>query len=592
MTLNDNLENELQQLGKAIGSDESLTRKVVSRIDKPAPERQRKTISLIREITMNRFAKLAAAAAIIIGLIVWSKIPSSVVPTAYALQDTIEAGNSIRFLHIKASSHDKYGSSDTWLQYDEHGNVVRMRFQAPHLGDAVGPLVVVNNYDKSQVWLEKFNLYITGYDKTDPVFGFDVSTIEPRYLLGRLRQQAEQGGIILDINEPAQKNEPIAVTITYPEDHRSHEYKKVLYVDQATKLVTSIEKFKFENGKYQHVITLEFFDYNQQIDAMMFSLDGEVTDNAMLIEMPEDAEAGLVQGDMTDEEISVEVIRQFYEAIIAKDYDKAGLLYLAAPGFMVEKGYSGVNVIEITDISQARRDPDPDSDAMFCSCKALAEIGGELYEVDSKWMKVQRFDKDYGRWMLAGNWTSVNPASGQISISKDNATLEAVTYYGLEPEEFMQNWLILEPIRIEVRGDTMFPSEETQKEYFDTEQVDVTQFEPVVNFDGNHYEWSALENEYGVIDLTSVYEDWYLVTYLWAQIDMPEETKGTLGIGSDDGVKVWLNGEIVHENWTVRGVAIDNDRVPVTFKKGMNQLVLKIQNQGGPWGFCCRLLEE
>ena len=65
-----------------------------------------------------------------------------------------------------------------------------------------------------------------------------------------------------------------------------------------------------------------------------------------------------------------------------------------------------------------------------------------------------------------------------------------------------------------------------------------------------------------------------------------------LGIGSDDSVKVWLNGELVHQNWTTRGVGIDNDRVPVTFKKGMNQLVLKIQNQGGPWGFCCRLLEE
>ena len=57
--------------------------------------------------------------------------------------------------------------------------------------------------------------------------------------------------------------------------------------------------------------------------------------------------------------------------------------------------------------------------------------------------------------------------------------------------------------------------------------------------------------------------------------------------------KIWLNGELVHENWVSRGVTIDNDRVPVTFQKGMNQLILKIQNQGGgPWGFCCQMLEE
>jgi hypothetical protein len=39
-------------------------------------------------------------------------------------------------------------------------------------------------------------------------------------------------------------------------------------------------------------------------------------------------------------------------------------------------------------------------------------------------------------------------------------------------------------------------------------------------------------------------------------------------------------------------VVPDSDRVPVTFKKGKNQLVLKILNYGGPWGFACRLLEE
>jgi hypothetical protein len=55
----------------------------------------------------------------------------------------------------------------------------------------------------------------------------------------------------------------------------------------------------------------------------------------------------------------------------------------------------------------------------------------------------------------------------------------------------------------------------------------------------------------------------------------------------------WLNGRLVHEHWEEhgRGAMPDNDRVPVTFMKGRNQLVLKIQNAGGPWGFACRLME-
>ncbi|MFC1795412.1 hypothetical protein ACFL3Q_17725 [Planctomycetota bacterium] len=94
------------------------------------------------------------------------------------------------------------------------------------------------------------------------------------------------------------------------------------------------------------------------------------------------------------------------------------------------------------------------------------------------------------------------------------------------------------------------------------------------------------------MDLTQVYDDWFVVAYAWAQIDMPEETHGVLGIGSDDSVKVWLNGKLIHKNLVTRGVIADSDRVPVTFKKGKNQLVLKILNTGGPWGFACRLLES
>jgi len=73
---------------------------------------------------------------------------------------------------------------------------------------------------------------------------------------------------------------------------------------------------------------------------------------------------------------------------------------------------------------------------------------------------------------------------------------------------------------------------------------------------------------------------------------MPEDRTATLGIGSDDGVKVWLNGELVHQKWLYREVVPDTDQVRVKFRKGTNQLVVKVQNALGPWGFCCRLLKE
>ena len=182
--------------------------------------------------------------------------------------------------------------------------------------------------------------------------------------------------------------------------------------------------------------------------------------------------------------------------------------------------------------------------------------------------------------------------SGGVTITKGKTDLSAATYDGLETGKFMRRWLFLGLIQIPWEGESYFPDEEASNKFFEEESLNLEQFEPTVRLGEEDYEWASLYSEYGVVDLTQVYDDWFVVAYAWAQINMEEETKGVLGIGSDDCVKVWLNGELVHKNIVGRGVIQDSDRVPVTFKKGTNQLVLKILNYGGPWGFACRLLEK
>jgi CubicO group peptidase (beta-lactamase class C family) len=82
----------------------------------------------------------------------------------------------------------------------------------------------------------------------------------------------------------------------------------------------------------------------------------------------------------------------------------------------------------------------------------------------------------------------------------------------------------------------------------------------------------------------------WAVAYAWAEIDLKQETKGLLGVGSDDALKVWLNGKLVHEHWVGRGVKVDEDMVPVMIPAGKNYLLLKVQNMIDGWGFACRLM--
>ena len=77
--------------------------------------------------------------------------------------------------------------------------------------------------------------------------------------------------------------------------------------------------------------------------------------------------------------------------------------------------------------------------------------------------------------------------------------------------------------------------------------------------------------------------------YMRAFVHSEESRPARLEIGSDDGVKVWLNGEVVHENNTNRGLEPGEDVVEVELQKGWNELLLKVTQAGGGWAACARI---
>ncbi len=76
-----------------------------------------------------------------------------------------------------------------------------------------------------------------------------------------------------------------------------------------------------------------------------------------------------------------------------------------------------------------------------------------------------------------------------------------------------------------------------------------------------------------------------VATYLYRVIKTPEARKVTLSFGSDDAIKVWLNGKPILEKKVMRGVEPDQDKVAVTLSPGENQLLMKVVNYSGGYGF-------
>jgi HEAT repeat protein len=80
------------------------------------------------------------------------------------------------------------------------------------------------------------------------------------------------------------------------------------------------------------------------------------------------------------------------------------------------------------------------------------------------------------------------------------------------------------------------------------------------------------------------------VAYLKTRVFAAEECDAALLLGSDDGVKAWLNGAVVHANNVDRGMVADQDIAPIHLKQGANELVLKITQGGGGWAACARII--
>jgi hypothetical protein len=175
--------------------------------------------------------------------------------------------------------------------------------------------------------------------------------------------------------------------------------------------------------------------------------------------------------------------------------------------------------------------------------------------------------------------------------------LSSVTYESLKPGKFMTKWLLLGRVPA-CDGE---PNWADSKAAFDRQDLpSLERFQPIVRIGDKEYAWKTYQSYTGIVDIHRAWpqgpvddfsEDHYVIAYAWAQIDMPEETTAQLGIGFDDAAKVWLNGQLVLEDWTNHTAFPDHYRVNVTFRKGLNQLVFKIQNCTRRWKFCCRLLE-
>lgn len=108
-------------------------------------------------------------------------------------------------------------------------------------------------------------------------------------------------------------------------------------------------------------------------------------------------------------------------------------------------------------------------------------------------------------------------------------------------------------------------------------------------------EWSQISSKDGILDFEQVnalgvHDN--CVGFAYVKVKSSRTRKAAILLGSDDGVKVYVNGKALHENDVGRTLAFDEDKVDITLNEGWNHLLFKVKDSGGGWMLAARIVDE
>jgi hypothetical protein len=288
--------------------------------------------SVWRTIVTNKWTRIVPAAAAVIAIaVVAVTMLNKSATKAYALDQTVEANSGLRFIHIRIEPAGA-GLGEAWAQFGEDGQLLRLRMEFPNSED--GPKVTVWQADKAEVWFKAKNS-VAVLREPDILARLPklMELFDPRVNVAHLYQAQKDGQVTMETDAPADDSGPITLVVT---SQSSADRREVLYVDPCTKLLQRIEKYSLKGNDYELVSRWDYLDYNQEPDADVFTLNPP--EDVMRVDETTQ-EIGLAKGDLTDEEITIRVVREFFEALIAKDYAKAGKLCGGLPADKLKEAF-------------------------------------------------------------------------------------------------------------------------------------------------------------------------------------------------------------------------------------------------------------
>jgi hypothetical protein len=348
--------------------------------------------SVWRNIMRSKWTKLAAVllAAATLGTITFHR---QIATVAYALEQTLEANLGLRTIHILIEPAGK-GLSEAWAQFDEDGNLLRLRMTFPNTED--GAKEVVWQEDKAEVWFKtKKGATVVHEKEMLKRIPEMLSVFDPKVAMEQLHEAQSKGKVVIETQGPSAEEDSISLVVSFKD---APDKRAIYRIHPQTKLVKRIEKYRLVDDQWKSVSRHEYLEYNQEIPSEIFVLDipADVTRVDTTTQ-----EVGLFKGDLTDDQIAVKVAQEFFEALIVKDYGRAGVVYSGMPASKMEEIFGKMEFLRILSIGDPTPHPDVRTQFLQVPCEVELRVEGQTH-VKKFMPNIRAVYNQPNRWAIGG----------------------------------------------------------------------------------------------------------------------------------------------------------------------------------------------
>jgi hypothetical protein len=412
------LRQRLMARGRA-AAGAGLVAAVMRRVQEQQQQPERETI--MSKLIRHRWGFSLSAAAGMAMVAVAAFMAFS--PRAFGIDQVIAAYNHVRSLHVKEYTPGEPVPNEYWIQCDHQGKPEKARYDLQTKDD--GEKLITWTAERTEIWFKnKHGFRIMQTQRIAPMMQGLLDGSQPQLVMKKLEEARQAGKVDVQTIEPqGQQTNTLIVAV-----HHDGSSKEIYCVDRKTDLITRVEHYRLQGTNAVLKSWTEFSDYNAPIDEKMFHLQDQLPADVSVADQLTQV-TGVPQAGRTDAEAAAETVRQFFQAVMDKDYKQAGLIYGGEQEASFKQEFGNFTIAKMVSVGPAELQTNWVKRGYRVPCKLeLVEADGHKFVAEpGPYVRPGDDEEHPDNWNITGGVNLGEGGANAVKVLPDNAQYAALT---------------------------------------------------------------------------------------------------------------------------------------------------------------------